>query len=316
MSHGSDDTPHAPANRSSGILTAKPKLRFALFAVAAVVTWVCLEAWLSLIYPEYPIGTDAGSPTWLGFALGWFFAGIALLIAFIMIRTKPTSYLFAYIAFGSIALLATLAFSSTFDDQAARLTFRSNAVAIIAPFGLIAVAFAFASYVSTPAIENLRLHLPQKRAVFAFILPLTAWIVIGFAWPYSPFNPVVHPNAPDYVADIHGALGGNAGATLLYLAILVPIGEGNPVQRPDSAIAARSNQPLHRHVFLSCHICSLPHRSELFFVQPSDLHLLLRHRPHGNNVQNPFNLARDRASFPQQRMGIPQFNRFLTADHE
>ena len=231
MSHGSDDERHAPANGSSGILTTKPRLRFALFAVAAVLTWLCVEAWLSLIYPEYPIGGYTSETTWFGFALGWFFAAIALMIAFIVIRTKTWGYLFAYIAFVSLTLLATSVFSNailddnSIDDQLTRLIVRDRVAGIIGPFGLTAVAFAFASYASTPAIENLRLHLPEKRVILAFILPIAAWLGIGFAWPYTPFNPVVHPNAPDYVAEIHSALGGNVGATLLYLAILVPIAE-------------------------------------------------------------------------------------------
>ena len=225
MSHGSDDARHAPANRSYGILGSKPRLRFTLFAAAAVLTWLCLEAWLSLIYPEYPIGSYTRTTTWFGFALGWFFATVAFLIAFIVIRTKPSKYLFAYIAFGSLTLLATFAFSNAVDDQVARLTIRSKMAAIIGPLGLIAVAFAFASYASAPVIENLRLHLPEKRVILAFILPIAAWLVIGLVWPFTPFNPVVHPNAPDYVADIHSALGGSFSATLLYLAILVPIAE-------------------------------------------------------------------------------------------
>ncbi len=222
MSHGSDD---ALENRSSGFLAAKPKLRYVVLAVGALLTWLCLETWLSLIYPEYPIGINAGSQTWIKLAAAFVFAAIALAIPFILIRAKATGYVFAYLVFGSLMLVAAHAISGFLEAQTTSVAVKSIAAATVAPFALIAVAFAYASSIPAPVTENLRLLMPEQRLIWAFVLPLAAWFAIGVVWPFTPFNPVLHPDAPDPVIALHRALGHNFSATFIYLAVLVPISE-------------------------------------------------------------------------------------------
>ena len=209
----------------SGFLTEKPRLRYLTIAIGAVITWVCLDIWLSLVFREYPVGFQNQEPTLLSFLFGSIFVAAAIGISIVLARTTATRYLVIYIAVGSVVLGSAILFATLSDRVETQTAIRSAAAAIVGSTALIATAVTYASSTSKPLLEQLRLYLPKRRKFIAFTLPLAAWVAIAIAWQFTPFNPVTHPNAPDPIIELNSAFANNAFATIIYVAILIPIVE-------------------------------------------------------------------------------------------
>ncbi|MXZ03271.1 MAG: CPBP family intramembrane metalloprotease [Chloroflexi bacterium] len=222
MSHGSDTV---PKTRLSGLLTEKPRLRYAAITIGAVLTWICLDVWLSRIFREYPVGFQNQDPTLPSFVFGCLFVAAAIGISIFLARTAATRYLVIYVAAGSVFLGFAILFATLSDRVETQTAIRSAAAAIVGSAALIATAVSYASSTSKPLLEQLRLYLPGQRKFIAFGLPLAAWVAIAIAWQFTPFNPVAHPNAPDPIIGLNSAFDNNVFATIIYVAILVPIVE-------------------------------------------------------------------------------------------
>lgn len=222
MSHGNESV-RQPLR--SGPLTARLRVRYLALAVGALLTWLCLESALALAYPDYPPGIQTSATTPLRIFFSTVLASSAIAIAIMIAGKFPSRYLILYlIASGLILTIATQMDFDFFGDETQTIL-RRGVGAVIAVFALVAAAATFASATSETLIENLRLKMPERRRVLAFAVPIAAWIALIVAWRFTPFNPVIHPDAPDPVANIHEAFGGYALLTLAYLAVLVPIGE-------------------------------------------------------------------------------------------
>ncbi len=222
MSHGSDTVPET---RPSGFLTDRPRLRYIVLAVGAVVTWVCLDVWLSQIFREYPVGFQNEAPTLTSFVIGCLFVATAIGISIFLARTAASRYLVIYVAAGSVILISAILFAPLSDRIETQTAIRGIAAAAVGSAALIATAMTYASSTSKPLLEQLRLSLPERRKFIAFVLPSAAWVALAIAWPFTPFNPVTHPNAPDPIIGLNNAFDNNVFATIIYLAILVPIVE-------------------------------------------------------------------------------------------
>ncbi len=222
MSHGNES---APQPRRPALLTAKPRLRYLALAVGAVLTWICLETALVLAYPEYPPGFPTTAPSLLRVFLSVAFASSAIVIAMLIAGKSASRYLILYVIAGASILAVATQLNVQFIGDETQTTLRSGVVAVVAVFALVAAATTFAAAVPDALIENLRLRLPERRRVLAFVIPIAAWTALVVAWRFTPFNPVIHPDAPDPVTNIHTALGGYPLLTIAYLAVLVPIGE-------------------------------------------------------------------------------------------
>lgn len=222
MSHGSDTVPET---QPSGFLNDTPRLRYIVLAVGAVVTWVCLDVWLSQIFREYPVGFQNEVPTLTSFVIGCLFVSTAIGISIFLARTAASRYLVIYVAAGSVILISAILFAPLSDRVETQTAIRSIAAAAVGSAALIATAVTYASSTSKPLLEQLRLFLPERRKFIAFVLPSAAWVALAIAWPFTPFNPVTHPNAPDPIIGLNNAFDSNVFATIIYLAILVPIVE-------------------------------------------------------------------------------------------
>ena len=222
MSHGSDTVPES---RPSGFLTDRPRLRYIVLAVGAVVTWVCLDIWLSQIFREYPVGFQNEAPTLTSFVIGCLFVATAIGISILLVRTAASRYLVVYVAAGSVILISAVLFAPLSDRVETQTAIRSIAAAAVGSAALIATAITYASSTSKPFLEQLRLFLPERRKFIAFVLPSAAWVALAVAWPFTPFNPLTHPNASDPVIGLNNAFDNNVFATIIYLAILVSIVE-------------------------------------------------------------------------------------------
>lgn len=222
MSHGSEIVPE---NQLSGFLTQNSRPRYVAISIGAVVTWICLNVWLSRIFREYPIGFQNQDPTLPSLILGCLFAAVAIGVSVFLTRTTAPRYLLIYIAAGSGVLGASILLATLSERAETQIAIRSAAAAIVGSAAFIATAVAYASSNSKPLIEQLRLHLPERRKFTAFVWPLAAWAVIAIVWRFTPFNPVTHPNAPDPISGLNNAFDHNVFVTILYVAILVPIVE-------------------------------------------------------------------------------------------
>ena len=222
MSHGSDT---GTKSQPSGFLTDKPRLRYIILAVGAVVTWICLDVWLSQIFREYPVGSQNEDPTLTSFVIGCLFVATAIGISILLARTAASRYLVIYVAAGSVILISAILFATLSDQVETQTAIRSTAAAVVGSAALIATAVTYASSTSKPLLEQLRLFLPERRMFIAFALPIAAWVALAVVWPFTPFNPVTHPNAPDPIIGLNNAFDNNVFATIIYLAILVPIAE-------------------------------------------------------------------------------------------
>ena len=222
MSLGSEG---APEPQRSGFLATRPRLRFLALAAGAVLTWVCLDTCLSLVYPDYPLGFPSRPPSPLAVVLGVAFAAMAIGTALLLTNLSATRYLIFYMLAGSLILIAATQLDNGFAGSGTQNAIRSGTGAVVAVFALTTTASVFASAHPEGLVEQLRLRPPQRRRILAFGLPIATWTALIFVWPITPFNPVTHPDAPDYVGNIHAALGGSQFLTIAYLAILVPVGE-------------------------------------------------------------------------------------------
>lgn len=222
MSRGSDTVPET---QLSDFLTEKPRLRYVAVAIGAVITWICLDLWLSGIFREYPVGFQNQDPTLPSFVFGCLFVAAAIGISIFLARTAATRYLVIYVAAGSVVLGSAILFATLSDRVETQTAIRSAAAAIVGSAALIATAVTYASSTSKPLFEQLRLYLPERRKFIAFAFPLAAWAAIAVAWQFTPFNPVAHPNAPDPIIGLNSAFANNAFVTIIYVAILVPIVE-------------------------------------------------------------------------------------------
>jgi membrane protease YdiL (CAAX protease family) len=147
------------------------------------------------------------------------------MIAALITGISTSRYIIAGVAFGSIVLATVSLLDVPLPGTPAQTVVRSAIGAVAAASALIVTAATFGAGSSKTLVENLRLRLPEQRRVLAFAIPIAAWITLVTVWRFTPFNPVVHPEAPDHVANIHVALGSYAFLTLAYLAVLVPIAE-------------------------------------------------------------------------------------------
>ena len=224
MSHGSDIV-DVQETQPSGFLTDKPRLRYAVLTIGAVLTWICLDLWLSQIFREYPVGFQNEAPTLSSFIVGCLFVSAAIGISLFLMRTAATRYLVIYIGTGSIILISAILFATLSDQVETQTAIRSIAAAVVGSAALVATAVTYTSSTSKPLLEQLRLRLPERRKFLAFALPLSAWVALAVIWPFTPFNPVSHPDAPDSIIQLNNAFGNNVFATIVYLAILVPIVE-------------------------------------------------------------------------------------------
>ncbi len=222
MSHGNES---ASQPLSSGPLTTRLRVRYLALTVGALLTWLCLESALVLVYPEYPPGIQTSAPTPLRIFFSAVLASSAIAIAIIIAGKSPSRYLILYVIAGALIIAVATQMNVPFVGDETLTIVRGGVGAAIAVFALVAAAATFASATSETLIENLRLKMPERRRVLAFAVPIAAWIALIVAWRFTPFNPVIHPDAPDPVANIHEAFGGYALLTLAYLAVLVPIGE-------------------------------------------------------------------------------------------
>ncbi len=222
MSPGSDTVPET---QLSGFLTEKPRLRYVAIAIGAVLTWICLDIWLSQIFREYPVGFQNQDPTLPSFVFGCLFGAAAIGISMFLARPIATRYLVVYVAASSVVLGSAILFATLTDRVETQTAIRSAAAAIVGSAALIATAVTYASSTSKPLLEQLRLYLPERRKSIAFALPLAAWVAIALGWQFTPFNPVTHPNAPDPIIGLNSAFADNVFATIIYVAILVPIVE-------------------------------------------------------------------------------------------
>ena len=222
MSHGSDT---GTKSQPPGFLTDKPRLRYVVLAVGAVVTWICLDVWLSQIFREYPVGFHNEDPTLSSFVIGCLFVATAISISLFLIRTVATRYLVIYVAAGSAILISAILFATLSDQVETQTAIRSIAAAVVGSGALIATAVTYASSTSKPILDQLRFYLPERRKFMAFALPLAAWVTLAVVWPFTPFNPVTHPNTSDPIIGLNNAFDNNVFATIIYLAILVPIVE-------------------------------------------------------------------------------------------
>ena len=219
MLHGSDIVPNVGL---SDRLASKPRLRSFAVVTGAILTWISLNLWFSLINGGQNFNSTTADP-WS--PLGWLFAVLALSASTLVAGFRVTTIIASYIVLGFIAVVSAQILFQPADLWEPR----SVVPDIINTFGgaiaLIVVAFAFARCLPVSAREFLRLDLPEHRLILAFALPITVWTTIILLWPFTPFNPVKHPLAPDTFITIYDALGNEATLTLAYVAVLVPIGE-------------------------------------------------------------------------------------------
>lgn len=221
-SHGSNP---ADEQRSTPLLATRPKLRFFVLASAALVTWVCVDSWLGLVFSRYPIGFEPKEPTALSYVVGWAIAAVAVVIVAVLGSWRQSRYLVLYLAISTVLLLASIVASHLFPEPFKNGHLMSTTAALVASSAMIAVALIFAASARRSIIDHLRLHLPNRNVAIASLLPIFSWVALNFLWQFTPFNPVVHSDAPDSVVNIHEALFANPLATIGFIAVLVPLGE-------------------------------------------------------------------------------------------
>ena len=222
MSHGSD---HPNDHRSSALLATRPKLRLFTLAAAALLTWVCLDTWLDLVSGRYPVGLSPQNPTAISFAIAWALALAAVAIVIIVDSWRRARFLVWYLVVSTVALLAAISVTRLFSESSWSDDLMNASTASVASLALVIVSLVYAASADTPVLDRLRLGLPERRVAIAFILPLVGWLALSILWQFTPFNPVIRPDAPDYVEQIHKALFNNPFVTLTYIAVLIPIGE-------------------------------------------------------------------------------------------
>ncbi len=157
--------------------------------------------------------------------MGCLFVAAAIGVSLFLVRSSATRYLVIYVAAGSVILGSAILFATLSDRFETQIAIRSIAAAAVGSSALVATAVTYTSSTSRPLLEQLRFHLPERRRFIAFALPLAAWIALAVVWPFTPFNPLTHPNAPDPIIQLNSAFDNNVFATIIYLAILVPIVE-------------------------------------------------------------------------------------------
>ena len=222
MSLGSDQPND---RRSSPLLATRPKLRLLVLASAALVTWLCLDTWLDLISSRYPIGLNPQEPTEIGFAIGWALALSAVAIVLIVDSWRQARILVSFLALSTVVLFASVAVSRRFSESSWSDDLMNASTAMVGALILVIVALVYAASSDSPVLDRLRLDLPKRRAAIAFVLPLVGWLALSILWQFTPFNPVIHPDAPDHIEKIHQALFNNPFVTLAYIAVLIPMGE-------------------------------------------------------------------------------------------
>jgi len=222
MSPGSDEI--SPRKRPSVAFASKPRLRLLLLAVAAIFTWFCLELWSTLISGEDILSTFSRFPPPRDHIIGWGFAVSAVALALFLNRSWPR-YLLFFIAVASILLAVEAGFDNLIDTRTRILLLYPRVATLVTPFAIVAASLTYASATSAPLMDQLRMRLPKLRFWWAFIALPLVWIGINLLWPLTPFNPVAHPDAPSQVYSLHANLGHSLLLTLLYRALLVPIGE-------------------------------------------------------------------------------------------
>ena len=212
-----------PKDGSPHDSSSKPRWRLVALAVGAFLTWISLEIWIAYIVGGLPFAHGGEVSLWTLF--GWISAVAAIGTTFYLAGFRAAKIIVGYIALTFITVgLAPVAVDAIIAE--ASLNIARNAFAQLgSAIALIAVAIAFASPFDAPARETLSLALPERRRMLSFALPTIAWVAISVLWRFTPFNPVMHPDAPDPVTAIHAALGNTTMLTLAYLAVLVPIGE-------------------------------------------------------------------------------------------
>ena len=223
MSHGSE---YSPNRGNLPLLAQRDRLRFLALAIGAVLTWVCLDTSFSLVFPEYhPLGFQSYQPSTLSFVIGLALAATAIGISLLLTGLSESRYVIFYVLAGSLTLAAATQLDFGFISSATLDTLRNVASAIVTTFALVATAATFASAVPEDLTAQLQLRLPERRHILAFALPIAAWLALIFVWQFTPFNPVIHPEAPDSVANIHAAFGINPFLTIAYITLLIPIAE-------------------------------------------------------------------------------------------
>lgn len=222
MSHGSDI---GTESQPTGFLTDKPRIRNLVLVVGAIVTWMSLDVALSLIFREYPVGFDGENPTLQSFAAGCILVMVAIGITFILAKTAASRHLVIYVAVGFAIMASAILLANISDLADTQTAIRSFAAAIVGSAALAATAIAYSSSTSKPLFDQLRILVPERRQFIAFAWPMAAWALLVVAWQFTPFNPLTHPDAPDPIIRLNSAFDENLSATIIYLAILVPIAE-------------------------------------------------------------------------------------------
>ena len=252
-------------------LASKPRLRSFAVAAGAVLTWVSLNLWFSLINGGQNFHSTTANP-WS--PLGWLLAILALGASMLIAGFRASTIVASYIAAGFIAVVAAQILFQPADPWETR----SIIPDVINTFGgaiaLIVVAIAFARCIPVPTRESLRLNLPERRLILAFALPIAVWTTTTLLWPFTPFNPVKHPFAPDTFTTIYDALGNEATLTLAYVAVLVPIGEELLFRGLITSVINEATQ-LVRASLISAALFAILHMNPQFFSLNHFLHVFV-----------------------------------------